>query len=863
MRTFSPRNRFTSERGLKKWLLWLTKINWSFLGKIFLWLFLAGILSVIGVFAYFSKDLPSPGNLNNRAIAQSTKIYDRTGTHLLYEIHGEEKRTEVPFSQLPETIRYATIALEDQNFYTNHGIEITSIIRAGLADVLHRKATQGASTITQQLVKQTLLTSEKTLSRKVKEAILSVELGQKFSKDEILGMYLNQIPYGSNAYGTEAAAQTFFGKHASELTLDESALLAALPQAPSHFSPYGNYTDDLKARQEYALDQMARLGYITADQATAAKQVDVLSKIRPFSENIAAPHFVMYVKEYLEKQYGEQTVEQGGLKVYTTLDWDKQQIAEQAVQNHVEKNATTYRANNAALVAADPKTGQILAMVGSKDYFGKATPTGCISGKNCTFEGNFNVATALRQPGSSFKPYVYLTAFQKGFSPETNIWDVDTNFSTVDGQVYNPKNYDGENRGLLQMKDALAMSLNVPAVKTLYLAGIKNSIDTAHKMGITTLNDPDRYGLSLVLGGGEVTLMDHVNAFSTFATGGIHHNQSTILKVEDSSGKVLETYTPDAGNRVVEEKYIAMIDYILSTNSLRAPVFGENNPLRFDDRPVAAKTGTTNDWHDGWTMGYTPSLVAGVWTGNNDNSVMAKGADGSYVASPIWHEFMQKALANYNVEQFPKYTPVETGKAVLDGTLDQKMKISVCKIKKDTYCLANDSCPSDTEEKKSFIDSHSILYYVNKDNPLGDSPNYPSSDPQFNAWEDAVKKYLKDNKVKGDTVPTEACQASDFKDGKSKNKQPTISIESPTDGDTITDNILPIKINATSPNGAKSVTISIDGTDVYSKSNDTSFTFSYSIPDTKKSATLVIKAAVTDNDGDSASVEINVTTNIS
>ncbi len=859
MRIFSPKN---GSGGQNKLQNWLSTIKWKSVGKVFLWLILAGFLSVAGVFAYYAKDLPSPGSLGNRAMAQSTKIYDRTGNHLLYEIHGEEKRTEIPFSQMPDTLKYATIALEDQNFYTNHGIEITSIIRAGLADLLHRQATQGASTITQQLVKQTLLTSEKTISRKVKEAILSVELGQKFSKDEILGMYLNQIPYGSNAYGTEAAAQTFFGKHASELSLDESALLASLPQAPSHYSPYGNYTDDLKARQEYALNQMARLGYISADQAAAAKQIDVLSKIKPFSENIAAPHFVMYVKDYLEKQYGDQVVEQGGLKVYTTLDWNKQQIAEQAVRDYADKNASTYRANNAALVAADPRTGQILAMVGSKDYFGKATPAGCISGKNCTFEGNFNVATALRQPGSSFKPYVYLTAFEKGFTPETNIWDVDTNFSTVDGQIYDPKNYDGQNRGLLQMKNALAMSLNVPAVKTLYLAGIKNSIDTAHKMGITTLNDPSRYGLSLVLGGGEVTLIDHVNAFSTFATGGIHHNQSTILKVEDGSGKILEEYKPDEGTRAVEEKYVAMIDYILSTNDLRAPVFGTNNPLRFDDRPVAAKTGTTNDWHDGWTVGYTPSLVAGVWTGNNDNSVMAKGADGSYVASPIWREFMQKSLQNYNIEQFPKYTPQETGKAVLDGKLDQKMKVEVCKIKKDEYCLANDSCPSDTKDKKSFVDSHSILYYVNKDNPLGDPPSNPNDDPQFNAWEDAVKKYLKDNKIKGDTIPTEACQASDFSDGKSKNKQPSISIDSPANGDTLTEATLPIKISASSPNGAQSVTISINGTDVYSKSNDLTFTFNYAIPDNQKSATLDIVATVTDNDGDTATSEINVTANV-
>ena len=726
--------------------------NWKLFRKIILALFIAGILSVAGVFAYFAKDLPSPNDLNNRVIAQSTKIYDRTGDHLLYEVHGEEKRTQIDFSQMPDSIKYATIALEDQNFYTNQGIEITSIIRAGLSDLLHRQATQGASTITQQLIKQTMLTSEKKLSRKIKEAILSIELSQKFSKDEILGMYLNQIPYGSNAYGVEAAAQTFFSKHTSELTMDEAALLASLPQAPSRYSPYGNYTEKLKARQEYALDQMARLGYITQDQANEAKQADVLAKIKPFAENISAPHFVMYIKDYLEQKYGAQAVEENGLKVYTTLDWDKQQIAEQAVKEGAEKNVAKYGAENAALVAMDPKTGQILAMVGSKDYFDK------------TIDGQVNVTIRDRQPGSSFKPYVYLTAFEKGYTPETNIWDVDTNFSTDDGKIYDPKNYDGKNSGLMQMKDALGRSLNVPAVKTLYLAGVKESIDTAHKMGITTLNEPDRYGLSLVLGGGEVKLLDHVNAFSSFATGGIAHKKVSILKIEDGSGKILEEYKPDNGQKVIEEKYVAMLDYILSTNSFRAPVFGENNPLRFDNRPVAAKTGTTNEWRDGWTMGYTPSLAAGVWAGNNDNSVMAEGADGSYVAAPIWRAFMDKALQNYSVEQFPKYEKEETGKDVLDGKLDMEKRIEVCRIpgKKNKFCLANDECPDSKKDEKKFADGHSILYYIQKDDPRGESPSNPENDPQFKNWEKGIENWLEDKDY--DIAPTEECDKDDFED---------------------------------------------------------------------------------------------------
>jgi len=823
-------------------------------------LYVAGafILIVVGTFAYFAKDLPSAGGVSNRVVTESTKIYDRTGDHLLYDIHGEEKRTLIPFSGMPESIRYATITLEDQNFYTNHGVEITSIVRAGLADLLHRSATQGASTITQQLVKQTMLTPEKTFSRKIKEAILSIEMAQKFSKDEILGMYLNQIPYGSNAYGVEAAAQTFFGKHASELTLDESALLAALPQAPSYYSPYGNHTDALRGRQVYTLSQMAKLGYITQEEADAAKQIDVLAKIKPSSENIAAPHFVMYVKEYLEKTYGEQMLEQGGLKVYTTLDWDKQQLAEQAVRDGAAADLK-YGANNASLVAMDPKTGQIIAMVGSKDYFGTPSPAGCIPGKTCKFEGNFNVATALRQPGSSFKPYVYLTAFKKGYTPETQLWDVDTNFSTDDGKTYDPKNYDGKNHGLLHMKDALAMSLNVPAVETEYLAGVQNSITTAKSLGITTLSKPADYGLSLVLGGGEVTLLDHVSAYGSLATGGIHHGKTAILKILDSSGKTLEEYKDNPGDRVIDEKYVGMLDYIMSTNSLRAPVFGTNNPLSFSDRPVAAKTGTTNNWRDGWTIGFTPSVVAGVWAGNNDNSTMAQGADGIFTAAPIWRKFMDSILKNYTVEQFPKYEKEDAGKPILNGELDPSNKIDVCEISKGNYCLATDACPDNTRDKKEFAEAHSILYYVNKDDPRGDYPKNPSDDPQFKNWEKAVQKYVSDNKdYKGkDSAPTEDCKASDF-----DNIEPSVSIDSPSDGDTITSPSFGIKVSAdSSAFNIKKITLYVGGSQVSSKS-DSSLSYTYSVPAAKYSSDLEIKAVAEDEQGNSKSASITVTTNI-
>lgn len=844
MQIFSPKNLRNSFRDFDEKPKSRRKIDWKKLGKYFLWASAAGLLFVAGIFAWFWKDLPDPNSLHNRFVVESTKIYDRSGTHLLYDVHGEEKRTQIPFSEMPETVRYATLALEDQNFYNHPGIEVKGIIRAVLKDILRRGAAQGGSTITQQLIKNSMLTSERTLTRKIKEVIISLELEQKYSKDEILAMYLNEIPYGSNAYGIEAASQTFFGKHAKELNLAESALLASLPQAPSRYSPYGSYPERLKSRQEYALDQMASLGYITKDQAEEAKGIDVLSQISPNQENISAPHFVMYVKEYLESKYGEQQIEQGGLKVYTTLDWDKQTFAEEAVKGGAEKNSR-YKAENAALVAADPKTGQILAMVGSKDYFDKE------------IDGQVNVAIRDRQPGSSFKPFVYLAAFKKGYTPETNIWDVDTNFSTDDGKTYDPKNYDGKNHGLMQMKNALAMSLNVPAVKTLYLAGVRDSIATAKSLGITGLNDPDRYGLSLVLGGGEVKLIDHVNAYSTLATGGVYHKKVFIMKIENAQGDILEEYKPSEGERVVEEKNVAQLDHILSTNDLRAPVFGDNNPLNFGSRPVAAKTGTTNEWRDGWTMGYTPSLAAGVWAGNNDNSPMAQGADGIFVAAPIFRSFMDKALGNSSVEQFPKYEKEETGKDFLDGKVEENQEIKVCEIpgKKDGYCLHSDACPDSLVTKKKFTPSHSILYYIQKDDPRGDKPENPEDDPQFKSWEKAVREYLKDSKNSKDAPPDEECSAKDF-----EKLKPEVEIESPSDGAEITSGSFTVNVKISSKLDVKNATLEIEGKEV--ANNNKSFSYEYSVPDDKKTSSISIKAAVKDENDNTDSDAITIHTNI-
>ncbi len=807
--------------------------------------FLVGffLLGVIGVFAFFAKDLPDPSKINKRLVVESSKIYDRTGQHLLYEIHGEEKRTLIPFQEIPDNIKCATIVLEDQDFYSHHGIKLSSIFRAAIKDFLNRGVAQGGSTITQQFIKNSILTSEKTYTRKIKEVILAIEMEQKFSKDEILGMYLNEIPYGSNAYGIEAASQTFFGKHARDLSLDEAAMLAALPKAPTYYSPYGSHLEKLKMRQEAVLKRMSDLGYISREQAEEAIKSDVFSKLASHREEIKAPHFVMYVKEYLEEKYDNQEIEQGGFNVYTTLDWDKQQIAERAVQEGAKKNEEKYNASNAALVAVDPKTGQILAMVGSKDYFDKS------------IDGQVNVAIRDRQPGSSFKPYVYLTAFSEGYTPETILFDVETEFETGTDKEYKPQNYDGTFHGPLKIKEALGQSLNIPAVKTLYLAGVKDSIKMAKRLGITGLNQPERYGLSLVLGGGEVKLLDHVSAFGTLANGGIRHEKTAILRVENSQGEILEEFKPSAGEETVKEKYVAMLDHIISTNKYRAPAFGENNPLRFDDRPVAAKTGTTNEFRDGWTIGYTPSLAVGVWAGNNDNTPMKEGSAGAYVAAPIWRDFISQVLGNYNIESFPEYKEEEDiEKPILKGELDIKKDVKVCEIpgKKDKYCLANKYCLSEDKKERSFANVHNILWYVEKDDPRGDYPEDPEDDPQFKKWEKGVKKWYEEEKDKyiwGELVEEE-CRQSDFND-----YLPEINL-SVAGGNT---SRLVITVDSSAAYGVDRVKVYVDDKEV-SSLGDKDFSVDYSISEEENNSVLKVKAKITDKNGNEASdsEEVNV-----
>lgn len=611
--------------------------NWTWRKTLKYGLYLGAFGLIIASILFFviSLSLPNPNKLSEREVAQSTKIYARDGTTILYEIHGEAKRTLINLSDVPDNMKHATIAIEDKDFYTNSGVDFGGILRAVFKNVTSGDLTgQGGSTITQQFVKNAILTTEKSYIRKIKEIVLSLEIEQKYSKDEILQLYMNEIPYGRNAYGIEAGAQTYFGKDAKDLTLAESAWLAAVPQAPSY---YNNHPDKWEARKNLVLSEMKNQGYITEDQMNAAKNEQVaFSKI---NTGIKAPHFVMYVQELLAQQYGEKTLEEGGLKVVTTLDWNLQQIAEKAVADGVAKNEKTYKADNASLVAIDPKTGQILAMVGSRDYFDDA------------HDGQVNVALRERQPGSSFKPYVYATAFKEGMSPATMLMDVRTSFGTANGKDYSPNNYDGTSHGPVSIRMAMAGSLNIPAVKTLSLVGVQDAIDTAKDLGITSPLDTDRCGLSLVLGGCEVTLLDHVSAMGTFADMGIKNDHTPILSITDAKGDVLSEYK-EAPRQVLDPQIAYEIVNIMTDNNARAFVFGSHSPLILPDRVVGAKTGTTQQWKDGWTLGYTPSLVAGVWAGNNSGALMKAGADGVFVAAPIWHQFMQEATKGTPAETF-------------------------------------------------------------------------------------------------------------------------------------------------------------------------------------------------------------------
>lgn len=709
------------KKTLKNYLILSVALGLFFVGLFFMW---AANLKI-----------PTLESFEERKIVESTKIYDKTGEILLYDVNQDIQRTVIPFENISRNIKNATIAIEDKEFYSHKGIKPTAILRAIFANTTSLGYSQGGSTITQQVVKNSLLTSEKKISRKIKEWVLALKIEKVLNKDQILAMYFNEIPYGGNIYGIEEASQTFLGKSASDLTIAEAAYLAAIPQAPTFYSPYGKNKNKLDDRKNLVLGEMKKNGFLTEEEYQQAKNEVVVFKPKEL-ENIKAPHFVFYVIDQLQKEFGEDVVQSGGLRVKTTLDYEMQKRGEEIAQKYALENKKTFNAENAAFVAIDPKTGAILSMVGSRDYFDKE------------IDGNFNIATAHRQPGSTFKPFVYAQAFNKGYTPETVLFDVKTQFSTKctpqdktsDNGCYSPENYDLKYRGPLTLRESLAQSINITSVKTLYLAGISDSIRLAQKMGIESLGSPSQYGLTLVLGGGEVSLLEITGAYSVFANEGKKNAPFAITEVKDKTGKIIKEWKPET-KEVLPRETVLKISSILSDNDARAPAFGQTSYLHFSNSDVAVKTGTTNDYKDAWIIGYTPNITLGAWAGNNNNTPMQKKVAG-FIVAPMWRAYMDEIIKTLPNEKFPDpmiedsfdLPPVLRGQ--WQGGVSQRI---------DTISQKNATSYTPKETTKEILSGgvHSILYWINKDNPREMQVGGNQNDPQFNYWEYGIQEWIK------------------------------------------------------------------------------------------------------------------------
>ena len=607
----------------------ITKLKYLFLGCFLSFIFLFIPLIVV----IFLQELPSPQQLSFQQAPLTTKIFDRKGT-LLYQIYAQQNRSLVPLSSVPKYLQEATIAIEDKNFYKNSGVDVAAIFRAAIADI-SGKPLQGGSTITQQLIKSTLLTSEVSIKRKIKEIILAFWANKIYTKDQILEMYFNQVPYGGTAWGIEAASEVYFNSKVSDLDLAQSAFLAGLTRAPTNYSPFGESPSLWKKRQEEVLTAMEQLKYITSQEENNAlkEQLVFASPQTP----IYAPHFVMYIKDLLSKKYGLAMVEKGGLQVITSLDLKTQNMAQDIVTQEVDKDAYLNLTNGAALIT-NSKNGDILAMVGSKNY----------SDLN---SGNFNVATALRQPGSSIKVVTYSLALSNGFTAATILDDSPVSFTFPNLPSYTPVNYDGKFHGKMSLRTALANSINIPAIKTLSKLGVANMVDLGQKMGITTWNNPEDYGLAITLGAAETKMTDMATVYGVLANAGERVDLNPILKVTDSTGNILEEKDDVSiqKTRVLDPGVAFIMSDILADNNARSMEFGPNSPLVIPNHYVSVKTGTSDNKRDNWTIGYTQDYVVATWVGNDDNSPMSQNlASGITGAAPIWHDIILNLLSNFS-----------------------------------------------------------------------------------------------------------------------------------------------------------------------------------------------------------------------
>ncbi len=804
-------------------------------------LFLAAVLIFLAI---LFPSLPDIDNIQNLVAAESSVILDRDG-EVLYTIHGDENRKIVPYNQISKYASLASMAIEDDEFYEHGGVDVAAFMKAVCSELHICSQARGGSTITQQFVKNAFLSSERTYTRKAKEIILSLQLESKYSKDEIMEMYLNRIPYGSNIYGVEVASYTFFDKPAIELTIAESAILAAVPKAPTYYSPYGmhkyalinigeeeildlgieseqdlvNANPDfiskgligktyvfgeeekerqiyIKGRVDFVISRMLELGYISEDEADTAVEEAKAIEFTPFRENITSPHFVMYVREMVEAKYGKDQIEKGGLKITTTINGAMQEAADNAVDEYAEHNETNFLATNASLVALDPENGQILAMVGSRDFWDEE------------IDGMVNVALRPRLPGSSFKPIVYAAAFLQGYAPTTILYDVRTKF----GSWYEPENFDGEFRGPVSMRTSLGASLNIPAVKTAYLAGVPNVLDLARKLGIN-LNQPDDwYGLSLGLGAGEARLIDMVSAYGTFANGGYRVEPIAILKIEDKNGNILEEYeAPKKRSLILDPQVAYLINNILSDIEARPDEYWRSM-LTVPGHVNGAKTGTSNKKKnnvnypfDTWTIGYTRQLTAGVWAGNANGDHLSLRASGLDVASPIWKAFMKEAMKGMENKPFEKpegikYVKVssKSGKLPSENTPEEDIvtgtfasfstpreydnSYQLVEIDKVSGLLATEYTPESAIEEMAFFSHHSIV---------PDNPN----------WENAVRAWAEENDEDAE-VPTEY---DDVHTAENMTEKPQIKIESPSSKSTVSPPNVGVWVDISSPAGVQQV----------------------------------------------------------
>jgi len=733
---------------------------------------IAFVIVSIGVFIWFSRDLPTPGKLSNPDLRDSTKILDKNGD-LLFSFFKDANRIYVPINKIPDNLKKATIAAEDKDFYQNEGYSTASIFRIARDLVLYQRLI-GGSTITQQLVKNVLLTPERSPTRKIKELILAIQVDKRYTKDEILEMYLNNVAYGGTAVGVEAASNLYFAKGVEDLNLVEAAFLAGLPQLPSYYSPFIGEKGAYIGRTNYVLERMEADGYISQKQMEEAKELVPKLKFSSRPTTIKAPHFVMYVRQQLVEMFGEAAVENGDLQVTTTLDYKIQEQAEEIVKEEIDK-LKGFNVGNGAVVVLDPRTGAVLAMVGSKDYF------------DTDNDGNYNASTARRQPGSSLKPIMYATALERGYTPSTLIMDVKTDFQIdPDKPSYQPVNYDGKFKGPVQMRFALGNSLNIPAVKMLAMVGIKPVMEKAYEMGITNWEPTDEamrnVGLSLVLGGRESSLLEITSAYAVFANQGIKKDVYAIAEVKDSKGKVLFKHEEGQGERVLPQGVAFLISHMLLDNNARMDAFGPSSYLNIPGKTVSVKTGTTDSKRDNWTVGYTPSYVVGVWVGNNNNLPMnPRIASGVTGASPIWNRIMRDILKDKSDEQpvkpdnvvaveidafgggLPKDDLPKRTEYFIKGTEPTTQspiykKVRISKHKGDR--LANEE-----EVKRGDFEVKEFIVF---------SENDPVSTDGINRWQKGVDDWVKENRS-SDPKYRPPTETSDHKYEEKKDEQPTLT----------------------------------------------------------------------------------------